>query len=129
LVKTESDRTIKGKRGIYAYYKNPESNYLCFIVGANGKLNRLNIGSIGDSKSMLYNVLINLPKTKFIKADLNHVLETRIVENRQPVKACMDILEEEFKAVESIEKIGSKQFYQLTTIGKTLQKTAKKIKK
>jgi len=128
LLKTESDRATNRKHGIYAYYKNQSSNYLCFIVGANGKLNRLNIGSIDDPKSMLYNVLINLPNKKFIKADLNNILETRIVENRQPVKACMDILEQEFKAVQSTEKIGSKQYYEITSKGKILQKNAKKMK-
>jgi len=121
LLKTESDRSVKGKKGIYAYYNNPKSNYLCFIIGANGKLNRLNLGSLNDSKSMLNNVLTNLPNEPFIKADLNNVLEIRIVENRQPVKACMDILEHHLKAVRSGKKIGSKQYYELTTKGKNLQ--------
>ena len=121
LLKTESDRSVKGKKGMYAYYNNPKFNYLCFIIGANGKLNRLNLGSLNDSKSMLNNVLTNLPNEPFIKADLNNVLEIRIVENRQPVKACMDILEHHLKAVRSGKKIGSKQYYELTTKGKNLQ--------
>ena len=70
---------------------------------------------------MLYNVLTNLPNTLFIKADLNNVLATRIVENRQPVKACIDILEHHLKAVKSGKKIGSKQYYELTVKGKKLQ--------
>jgi site-specific DNA-methyltransferase (adenine-specific) len=126
LLKTESDRSIKGQKGIYAYYQNQKSNYLCFIVGANGKLNRLNLGTLDDPKSMLYNVLANLPKTEFIKADLNNVLETRIVENRQPVKACMDILEHHFKYVKSGNKIASKQYFEMTVTGKKAQEKIKK---
>jgi len=128
LLKTESERSINGKKGIYAYYENQKSNYLCFIIGVNGKFSRLNLGSLNDSKSMLYNVLINLPNKPFIKAELNSVLETRIVENRQPVKACIDILELHLKAVKSLKKIGSKQYYELTSKGITLQKNTKKLK-
>ena len=122
LLRTDSDRSVRGKKGIYAYYNNPESNYLCFIIGANGKFNRLNLGSLKDPKSMLNNVLSNLPNEPFIKADLNNVLEMRIVENRQPVKACMDILECHLKAVKSGKKVGLKQYYELTVKGKKLQK-------
>lgn len=121
LLKTESDRKVRGKKGVYAYYKNAKSNYLCFIIGANAKFNRLNLGSLKDPKSMLFKVLINLPNKQFIKADLNSILETRIVENRQPVKACIDILEYHLKAVKARKKIGSKQYYELTEKGKKLK--------
>jgi len=122
ISKTDSDRSIKGKKGVYAYYKNSKANYLCLIIGANGKLNRLNLGSIKDPKSMLHNVLINLPNKPFIKADLNNILETRIVENRQPVKACIDILEKHLKAVKNGKKVASKQYYEMTAKGKTMRK-------
>jgi len=128
ILKTDSERSVNGKKGIYAYYKNQKSNYLCFIIGANGKFSRLNLGSLKDPKSMLYNVLINLPNKPFFKAELNNVLETRIVENRQPVKACIDILELDLKAVKSLKKIGSKQYYEITLKGKILQKNTKKLK-
>ena len=128
LLKTDSDRSTNGKKGVYAYYKNILSNYLCFIIGANGKFNRLNLGSIKDPKSMLYNVLINLPNKSFIKADLNNVLETRIVENRQPVKACIDILEKHLRAVKIGKRIGPKQYYDLTTKGKMMKKNAIHLK-
>ena len=123
VLKTESDRKINGIRGVYAYYKNQQSNYLCFILGASKKFSRLNLGSIGDPKSMLHNVLVNLPHNEFIKADLNGILETRIVENRQPVKACMDILEHIFGAVKSVESSAPKQHYQITEKGREMQKT------
>ncbi len=122
IFKTDSDRSIRGKKGVYAYYENSKTNYLCFILGANGKLNRLNLGSIKDPKSMLHNVLIKLPNKPFIKADLNNVLETRIVENRQPVKACIDILEKHLKAVKNGKKVASKQYYEITAKGKTMRK-------
>jgi len=128
ILKTDSERSVNGKKGIYAYYKNQKSNYLCFIIGANGKFSRLNLGSLKDPKSMLYNVLTNLPNKPFFKAELNNVLETRIVENRQPVKACIDILELDLQAVKSLKKIGSKQYYEITLKGKILQKNAKKLK-
>ena len=121
IFKAESERSVNGKKGVYAYYKNPKSNYLCFIIGANGKFSRLNLGSFKDPKSMLYNVLTNLPNKPFIKAELNSVLETRIVENRQPVKACIDVLQHHLKSVKPGEKIGSKQYYELTSKGKKLQ--------
>lgn len=128
ILKTDSERSVNGNKGIYAYYKNQKSNYLCFIIGANGKFSRLNLGSLKDPKSMLYNVLTNLPNKPFFKAELNNVLETRIVENRQPVKACIDILELDLQAVKSLKKIGSKQYYEITLKGKILQKNAKKLK-
>ena len=127
MLKTESDRQVKGKKGIYAYYKNPHSNFLCFIIGANGKFNRLNLGSIKEPGSMLFNVLTKLPNTPFIKADLNNILETRIVENRQPVKACMDIFHH-LKIVKFGKKISTKQYYEITKKGKKLKKELLKSK-
>jgi len=121
ILRTESDKSIRGKKGVYIYYNNPQSNYLCFIIGANGKHSRLNLGNIKDKESMLFNVLINLPKKKFIKAELNKILETRIVENRQPVKACIDVLSH-LNCVRIAEKEGKQQYYELTSKGKDLQK-------
>jgi len=121
---TYSDKIIRGKRGIYSYYKNAKANYLCFIIGINGKHSRLNIGNIKDKESMLYNVLIKLPKKQFIKADLNNILETRIVENRQPIKACIDMLCH-LRCVSISEKKGEKQYYIMTLKGKKLQEQIK----
>lgn len=121
VLKTDPDSKAGKVKGAYVYYENQKSNYLCFIIGASRRFSRLNLGSVGDPKSMLHNVLINLPQNEFIKADLNGVLETRIVENRQPVKACMDILEH-IKAVKSVESSGFKQCYQITEKGKEMQK-------
>jgi len=121
---TYSDKIIRGQRGIYSYYKNPKSNYLCFIIGTNGKHSRLNLGNVMDIESMLCNVLIKLPKKPFIKAELNNVLETRIVENRQPVKACIDMLCH-LGYVSTGEKEGKKQYYITTSKGKKLQERIK----
>lgn len=128
LMKTESDRMTHGKKGIYAYYENALHSYLCFIIGANGKLSRLNLGALKESGSMLNNVLINLPNTSFIKADLNNVLETRIVENRQPVKACIDILQH-LELVKTAKLIGSSQYFAVTEKGKKIAESLKNNRK
>lgn len=128
LLKTESDRMTNGKKGIYAYYKNSLQSHLCFIIGANGKLSRLNLGALKESGSMLNNVLINLPSNEFIKADLNDVLETRIVENRQPVKACIDILQY-MGMVKPTKVIGSAQHFIITEKGKKMADSIKNIVK
>lgn len=125
LMKTESDRMTNGKKGVYAYYENALHSYLCFIIGANGKLSRLNLGSLKEHGSMLNNVLINLPKTSFIKANLNNVLETRIVENRQPVKACIDVLQH-LGLVEPTKLVGSSQYFMITEKGKKIAGVMKK---
>jgi site-specific DNA-methyltransferase (adenine-specific) len=128
LFKTESDKSIRGKKGVYVYYQNKKLNHLCFILGTNGKHSRLNLGTLSDSESMLCNVLIHLPSKQFIKAELNNLLETRIVENRQPVKACIDVLQN-LGYVQLGEKIGQKQFYEITTEGKAIQKKIKQNNK
>lgn len=124
LFRTESDKSIKGQKGVYAYYKNPQSNYLCFVIGATGKHSRLNLGNVKDKGSMLYDVIIKLPTKQFIKAELSKVLETRIVENRQPVKACIDVLLH-LNYVKLGDKKGQKQYYELTSKGKSLQQRLK----
>ena len=90
--KTESDKEIRGSKGIYAYYKDQAGSRLCFIITASGRQTRLNLGRLDEAGSMLHHALRDLPSQPFIKADLNGLLEQRLVENRQPVKACLDVL-------------------------------------
>ena len=123
--KTESEKAIRGERGVYAYFVNNESKYMCLIVGSR-KHYRLNIGSVNDRNSMLGQVLHKLPQGEFIKADLNDVLQTRIVENRQPVKACIDVLMH-LGYVGPTTKKGSRQFYKLTESGISLQQSRRKL--
>lgn len=126
LFRTESDKSINGHKGVYVYYQNRQSNYLCFIIGATGKHSRLNLGSVNKKGSMLYNVILELPASPFIKTELNKVLETRLVENRQPIKACIDVLVN-IKHVKLGDKKGQKQYYELTSKGKLLQKRLQRI--
>ena len=125
VFKKDADKVIRGRRGVYAYYENSESRYLCFIIGTNGKHSRLNLGSVKNAGDMLHDVLVNLPKKPFIKANLNEVLEARIVENRQPVKACIDILVH-IGYVEASHKNGKRQYYKLTQEGTLAQHSLKR---
>lgn len=121
IFRSESEKSIHGKKGVYVYYRKSKYDYLCFVIGSNGKQSRLNLGSINKNGSMLNEVLTHLPSKPFIKAELNNVLETRIVENRQPVKACIDVLVH-LKYVKLGSKKGNKQYYELTDKGKNAQK-------
>lgn len=121
---TESDKVIRGQKGIYVYYESTESGYLCFIIGSTRKYSRLNLGNVHDSGSMLHDVLVKLPQKPFIKADLNNILKTRIVENRQPIKACIDVLLH-LGYVQRGDKKGQKQYYETTPAGKSLQQSVK----
>ncbi len=123
--KTESDISSKKRRGVYAYYENAKSNFLCFIIGSSGKHSRLNLGNLKEKSSMIYQVLEKLPKTPFIKADLNQILDTRIVENRQPVKACIDVLLY-LGYVKVGKKSGPKQYYEITSDTTKFQKKIQK---
>lgn len=112
--KTESDKAVRGHKGIYLYYQK-EHSYLCFIINSHGKHSRLNLGRVREPGSMLHSVITKLPRTPFVKADLKSV-ETRIIENRQPVKACMDVLVH-LKHVRRADKK-----YEMTPGGERLQR-------
>ena len=113
--KTEADKAVRGHKGLYLYYEKNNS-YLCFIISSTGKHSRLNLGTTSEKGSMLHSVLTKLPATPFIKADLNKTVETRIVENRQPVKACMDVLEHR----KYVQHADGK--YEMTRKGQNLQR-------
>ena len=113
----ESDKVIQGSKGIYTYYKDKSDSYLCFIITASGRQTRLNLGRPDEEGSMLRHALRDLPDRPFIKADLNDLLEKRLVENRQPVKACIDILVH-CKLVRELDGAGNKRRYELTDEGR-----------
>ncbi len=123
LFRTASDK-IRGQSGLYVYYVNPDDNYLCFILGTNCKMSRLNLGKITDPTSMLHSTLMKLPHGKFIKADLDKVLDARIVENRQPINTCIDVLLH-LEHVTEADKEKQRQYYKITEKGKTLQRKLK----
>ena len=115
LFTTESDRA-NGHKGIYAYYKSSESDYMCFIIGDTGKHSRLNLGRIKDSKSMLHAILMALPTRQFAKTELGKILQTRMA-SRHPVKACIDVLVH----LGYVKQTGQKQHYEMTPEGRSLR--------
>lgn len=125
VFKTESDKSLRGVKGVHTYYKNPESCYICFTIGSNGKHSRLGLGNVENAGDMLHDVLASLPKNPFIKADLNRVLEAKIKENHQPAKACIDVLMH-IGYVDELDKTGRLQYYQITRSGMLAQRSLKK---
>ena len=115
--RTESDKAIRGNKAMYTYYANPSGSYLCFIIDESGRQTRLSLGSLKNKESMLRHTLASLPDGPFIKANLNDRLEGRLVENRQPVKACLDVLVRG-DLVRELDGAGSKRRYELTGKGR-----------
>ena len=88
IFRTEFDK----KREVYMYYKNTQSSFLCFIINATNKQYRLNLGSIHEKGTILYNVATKLETGKFAKTGIDKILKTSIVDNHQVIKACIDVL-------------------------------------
>jgi len=102
---TEAAKVIRGVRGRYFYFRHKEKeDYIAFNVGASGRHYKIKLGSLRDPTSKLGVVLRNLPDRQFLKAQLMHNLPSIIVENRQPIKAALDVLEREGY----VKKIGTK---------------------
>jgi hypothetical protein len=98
LLISEGDRHSKGVKGRYYYYahKSIAHNIVCIIVSGTSKQRRYFLGSVNDPKSIISEVYkVAKRKKKFYKADFNTAadLPHGIVENRQPIKAAIDILE------------------------------------
>jgi len=111
--KKESSKVIKGLKGRYYYFFNPEDkNYVALVTRGGGKPGRISLGSLEDRSSTLYQVLEKLPNDKpFHKAELNSILPAKIVENRQPIKAALDILEREGYVRKTGNKVGISEEY------------------
>jgi len=92
---TSSSKTIRGVKGKYRIYKNDNADFLAFAIGPSGKAYRINLGNLSDGDSKLRKVLDAVPGEAFHKAYFNDQLPSIIVENRQPIKAALDVLEEE----------------------------------
>jgi hypothetical protein len=95
---SEGDRHSKGVKGRYFYYarKSNADNIVCIIVSGTSKQRRYFLGSVHDPQSIISEVYrVAKGKKKFYKADFNTAadLPHGIVENRQPIKAAIDILE------------------------------------
>jgi hypothetical protein len=108
LFVTEGDRYSKGVKGRYYYYehKSKAHDIVCIIISGTSKQTRYFLGSFYDPASRVSEVFkVAKRKRKFYKADFNTAtdLPHGIVENRQPIKAAIDILEH-FKLVRKTGK-------------------------
>lgn len=95
---TEGDRYSKGVKGRYYYYvhKSKVHDIVCIIISGTSKQRRYFLGSVHDPRSIVSEVYrVAKRKKKFYKADFNTAadLPHGIVENRQPIKGAIDILE------------------------------------
>jgi len=88
-----SDKEVRGVRGTYYYYKNKENDWLCYIMTRSSEPTKMNVGNFSKPKTRLAIVLNQIPnRGTFTKADLHEMLPPKLVENRQPLKAVIDIL-------------------------------------
>jgi hypothetical protein len=98
--KTNSGKDAKGESGTYYYYRNCNDRFDYTVLIENSRKSqpdRKNLGSLRDTKSVLSEVLAAINKVtddRFIKARLEPLIGNKqIVENRQPVRAAIDVLE------------------------------------
>jgi hypothetical protein len=109
----EASKVIKGVKGKYYYYYNKDGGkYLALVTRGSGRPGRISLGGLQDHSSTLYQVLDKLPKDRpFHKAELNSLLPAKIVENRQPIKAALDILEREGFVKKTGNRVGISDEY------------------
>ena len=114
----KSSKEVLGVRGNYLYYKNKDQDWICYIVARSNRPTKITLGNFADPQSPLRIVWDAIPNSIFHKAQLNEILPQRLVENRQPIKAVIDVLEHEgylkktgkkIKTAEEYEKIASKK--------------------
>ncbi|HZW56531.1 MAG TPA: hypothetical protein VFF30_09605 [Nitrososphaerales archaeon] len=108
---TSASKVIKGVRGKYFHFRNRNNgDIISYNIGAGAKPYRIVLGNIRDPQSKLRVVLEQLPDRPFKKSELVHRLPQNIVENRQPIKAALDVLEKE-GYVKSVGKTGISEEY------------------
>lgn len=93
---SEGERASKGIKGAYYYYPKKNDPYdIMYIIVSGSKQTRKFLGSLTDPQSPIARVYgVAKRMKKFIKADFNTAgLPHSIVENRQPIKAAIDMLE------------------------------------
>ncbi len=110
-------REVLGVRGNYLYYKNKDGRWICYIMARSSRPTRINMGSLADPKSPLSVVLNAIPAKRFHRAQLSEMLPPRLVENRQPIGAVIDVLEHEGFLKNTGGK-GAGQVYELAVPGK-----------
>ena len=108
----KSSKEVLGVRGNYLYYKNKDENYICYIFARSETPTRIKLGKLSDPKSALGIVSKTIPDIPITKASLNKLLPSRLVENRQPIKAVFDVLEHENVIENTGKKSGTAELYQ-----------------
>ncbi len=113
---TSAAKAIRGITGTYLYYKNYVDDHIAYAVGPSGKAYRINLGNVMDKNSKLRKVLDKIPEEgTFHKAYFNDRLPSAIVENRQPIKAALDVLEKYGYVKKTGRKVGISEEYQKTS--------------
>lgn len=120
----QSDKEVLGVRGTYVYYQNKQGDWLCYIFARSSNPTKMKLGNLSNPQSNLQKVLLAIPKNRFFKkAELNHALPSNLVENRQPIKALIDVL-----VHEGFLKKESKEFKTTELFKRILQKFVKNKK-
>ncbi len=94
---TYGQKMIKGIKAKYAYHKNiyDTSIYICYVSVNGIKRRAINLGSFHNPESLLARAIRGIDShfkgEAFSKAELT-VLGKKIVENRQPIHAIIDML-------------------------------------
>ena len=108
---TSAAKAIRGVKGKYRIYKNLECDFLALAIGPSGKAYRINLGNLSDGDSKIRKVLDEIPDEPFHKAYFNDKLPQVIIENRQPIKAALDVLEEEGYVSKTGNRVGISEEY------------------
>ena len=113
---TEASKIIRGTRGKYYHFKNQKSGeFISFAEsGSGGRPYKIALGSLSERNSPIRTVLENLPSEAFTKVMLHPLLPSHIVENRQPIKAALDILLKE-QFVKLVSNAGKSEQYVKTS--------------
>jgi len=109
----KSTKEVLGVRGNYLYYKNKDEDWICYIIARSSRPTRINVGNFSDPKSPLRIVLDSIKTKTFHKAQLNKILPARLVENRQPIRAVIDVLEYENFLRKKDKKSGNVELYEI----------------
>jgi hypothetical protein len=124
----KSSKEVLGVRGTYLYYKNKDGDYLCYIMARSANPTRIKLGKFSNPKSPLQMVLNAIPNIPFHKANLNEFLPPRLIENRQPIKAVIDVLEHEGFLRKTGKRSGTAEEYE-KIVPKTNHRIWTKIRK
>lgn len=108
---TSAAKAIRGVKGKYRIYKNTEGDFLAFAIDPGGKAYRINLGNLSDGDSKIRRVLDEIPNKTFHKSYFNDNLPQIIIENRQPIKAALDVLEEEGYVMKTGNHVGISEEY------------------